>query len=144
VFCGPALSGVGLLIEGDLMRIVAIAVLISMCHVPAAFAGDTLRQAAVRAADRLAADEAAAARAANRSSAAPSAAIVKKPVAPRRMANFQQSPRGLEGATGMGARTKVLLGVGIAAALTGILLAIDSQVEDNTPSTKGERTNEPF
>ena len=126
------------------MRIVAIATVISMCHVPMAIAGDTLRQAAVRAADRLAADEAAAARLAKQTSAAPTVAIVKKPAASRRKANFLQTPPGLEGATGMGARTKILLGAGVAAALTGIMLAIDGQVEDNTPSTKGERTNEPF
>jgi hypothetical protein len=125
------------------MRIVAIGLLISMCHVPMAFAGDTLRQAAVRAAERLAADEAAAARAAKQTSAVPAVATVHKPAPPRRKANFQQAPRGLEGA-GIGTRTKILLGAGIAAALVGIMVAIDGSVEDNTPSTKGERTNEPF
>jgi hypothetical protein len=124
------------------MRIVAIAVLVSMCHVPAAFAGDTLRQAAVRAADQLAAAEAAAARA-NRTAAAPTAAVVKKPVAKNPKANFQQAPRGLEG-SGMSTGWKILIAGGVAAALAGIMLSIDGQVEDNTPSTKGERTNEPF
>jgi hypothetical protein len=124
------------------MRIAAIAVLMSMCQVPAAFAGDTLRQAAVRAADRLAAAETAAARA-NRT-AAIQAPVVRKPVARKPKANFQQAPRGLEGAGGIGTRTKILLGAGVAAALVGIMLAIDGEVEDNTPSTKGERTNEPF
>jgi hypothetical protein len=127
------------------MRIAAIAVVISMSHVPVVFAGDTLRQAAVREADRLAAAEATAARAKQTASSTQTPAVVaRKPLAKKPRANFQQSPRGLEGATGMGARTKVILGVGIAAALTGIMMAIDSQVEDNTPSTKGERTNEPF
>jgi hypothetical protein len=125
------------------MRIAAIAVLISMCHVPAAFAGETLRQAAVRAADQLAAAEAAAARA-NRTAAAPTSTVVKKPVAAKRKANYQQSPPGLDGATGIGTRMKILIGVGVAAALAGIMLSIDGEVEDNTPSTKGERTNEPF
>jgi hypothetical protein len=125
------------------MRIVAIAVLISMSHVPAVFAGNTLRQAAVRAADQLAAAEAAAARA-NRSAATQTPTVVKKTAAKKSKANFLQSPRGLDGATGIGARTKILLGVGVAAALAGIMLAIDAEVEDNTPSTKGERTNEPF
>ena len=60
------------------MRIVAIAVLISMCHVPAVFAGETLRQAAVRAADQLAAAETAAARA-NRTAATQTPAIPKRP-----------------------------------------------------------------
>jgi hypothetical protein len=101
-----------------------------------------LRQAAVRAADRLAAAETAAARA-NRT-AAIQAPVVRKPVARKPKANFQQAPRGLEGAGGIGTRTKILLGAGVAAALVGIMLAIDGEVEDNTPSTKGERTNEPF
>lgn len=125
------------------MRIAAIAVLISMCQAPAAFAGETLRQAAVRAADRLAAAETAAARA-NRAAAIQAPAVVRKPVARKPKANFQQSPRGLEGAGGIGTRTKILLGAGVAAALVGIMLAIDGEVEDNTPSSKGERTNEPF
>ena len=125
------------------MRIVAIAVLISMCHVPAVFAGETLRQAAVRAADQLAAAETAAARA-NRTAATQTPAIPKRPATKKPKASLQQSPRGLEGASGIGTRTKILLGAGIAAALAGIMLAIDGEVEDNTPSTKGERTNEPF
>ena len=124
------------------MRIAAIAVLISMCHVPAAFAGDTLREAAVRAADRLVAAEAAAART-KRTEATGTVAVAKKPLAGKPRANFQQTPRGLEG-TGMSTGWKVLIGAGVAAALAGIMLSIDGQVEDNTPSTKGERTNEPF
>jgi hypothetical protein len=125
------------------MRIVAMAVLISMSQVPAVFAGETLRQAAVRAADQLAAAEAAAARA-PRNDAAQKLAVGKKPIVAKRRASYQQTPRGLEGASGIGTRMKVLIGVGVAAALTGIMLSIDGEVEDNTPSTKGERTNEPF
>lgn len=124
------------------MRIVAIAVLISMCHVPAAFAGDTLREAAVRAADRLVAAEVAAARA-KRTEATQTVAVAKKPLAGKPKTNFQQAPRGLEG-SGMSTGWKILIAGGIAAALAGIMLSIDGQVEDNTPSTKGERTNEPF
>ena len=126
------------------MRIVAIAVLISMFHVPAVFAGETLRQAAVREADKLAAAEAAASRA-NQTASAPSpAVVVTKPLAKKPRASFLQSPRGLEGAGGIGTRMKILIGVGIGAAVVGIMAAIDGSVEDNTPSTKGERTNEPF
>ena len=124
------------------MRIVAIAVLISMSHVPAVFAGETLRQAAVRAADQLAAAEAAAARA-KRTEATQTMAVVKKPLAGKPRANFQQAPRGLDG-SGMSTGWKILIAGGVAAALAGIMLSIDGQVEDNTPSTKGERTNEPF
>jgi hypothetical protein len=124
------------------MRIVAIAVVISMCHVPAVFAGETLRQAAARAADQLAAAEAAAARA-KRTEATRTVAVAKKPLAGKPGANFQQAPRGLEG-SGMSTGWKILIAGGVAAALAGIMLSIDSQVEDNTPSTKGERTNEPF
>jgi hypothetical protein len=125
------------------MRTVAILVVISICHTPLALAGDTLREAAVRATDRLVAAEAASPRATPPNLwAAPAVAKVAKP---RRSANaLQQIPRGLEEATGMGTGMKVLLGVGIAAVLGGIMLSIDSKVEDNTPSTRGERTNEPF
>ena len=124
------------------MRVVALVVGISMCQVPAVYAGDTLREAAVRAADRFVAAEAASVRA-SKSDASPTAAA-SGPVAVRRQANFQQAPRGLEGASGIGTGMKVLLGVGIAAVLGGIMMSIDSKVEDNTPSTRGERTNEPF
>jgi hypothetical protein len=70
-------------------------------------------------------------------------AVAKKPLAGKPRANFQQAPRGLEG-SGMGTGWKILIAGGVAAALAGIMLSIDGQVEDNTPSTKGERTNEPF
>jgi hypothetical protein len=126
------------------MRIVATAVLISMCHVPFAFAGDTLRQAAVREAEKLAAAEVAAARANQTASAPIPAVVADRPVGKKPQANFQQAPRGLEGASGLSTRMKILIGVGIAAAVVGIMSAIDGSVEDNTPSTKGERTNEPF
>lgn len=124
------------------MRIAAVAVLISMSHVPAVFAGETLRQAAVREADKLAAAQAAAARA-NQTAVAP-VVVARRPLVKKPRANFQQSPRGLEGAGGIGTRTKILIGAGVAAAIVGIMAVIDGSVEDNTPSTKGERTNEPF
>ena len=125
------------------MRAVAIAVMISMCHAPLALAGDTLREAAVRATDRLVAAEAASSRASRTSATATATAVTRRGDA-RRPANAQQLPRGLEESTGMGTGMKVLLGVGIAALLGGIMMSIDSKVEDNTPSTRGERTNEPF
>jgi len=125
------------------MRAVAIAVMISMCHAPLALAGDTLRAAAVRAADRLVAAEAASPRVTHPKATTTTA--IAKAGAPRRSANaLQQLPRGLEESTGMGTGMKVLLGVGIAAVLGGIMMSIDSKVEDNTPSTRGERTNDPF
>jgi hypothetical protein len=131
--------------KGRIMRAVAIAVMISMCHVPVALAGDTLREAAVRAADRLVAAETASARASRTSATATAAAVtIPRRADARRPANAQQLPRGLEESTGMGTGMKVLLGVGIAAVLGGIMMSIDSRVEDNTPSTRGERTNEPF
>ena len=126
------------------MRIVAVAVLISMSHVPAVIAGETLRQAAVREADRLAAAEASVARARQNMSLQTPAVVAKRPAAKKPRVNFQQSAPGLEGAGGIGTRTKILIGAGVAAALVGIMAAIDGSVEDNTPSTKGERTNEPF
>ncbi len=125
------------------MRTVAIAVVISMCHIPVAHAGETLREAAVRAADRLVAAEAVAARL-KRTERAPTAAVAKPTVASRSRANFQQGPRSLHEDTGMGRGMKLLIGAGIAAVLGGVMLSIDGRVEDPTPSTKGERTNEPF
>ena len=126
------------------MRIVAIVVVISMCHAPALYAGDTLREAAVRAADRLVAAESASPRA-TRPNTSATAAVAARQAAARRPANaLQQIPRGLEESTGIGTGMKVLLGVGIAAVIGGIMMSIDSRVEDSTPSTKGERTNEPF
>ena len=124
------------------MRAVAIAVMISMCHAPAALAGDTLREAAARAADRIVAAEAASR--ATRTGATATATAVTRRAPARRLASSQQLPRGLEESTGIGTGMKVLLGVGIAAVLGGIMMSIDSRVEDNTPSTRGERTNEPF
>jgi hypothetical protein len=114
-----------------------------MCHVPVAFAADTLREAAARATERYVAAEASASRVIPTKRQEPMSTTAQQP-AGRRRASFQQTPRGLEGATGMGTGMKVLLGVGVAAALGGIMLSIDSRVEDNTPSTRGERTNEPF
>jgi hypothetical protein len=129
--------------KGPIMRMLAIAVVISMCHVPTAFAGETLREAAARAADRLVAAEAASSRT-GRTGAAATATVVTRRADTRRPANSQQIPSGLDESTGMGTGMKVLLGVGIAAVLGGIMMSIDSKVEDNTPSTRGERTNEPF
>ena len=126
------------------MRTVAVFLVISMCHAPALYAGETLREAAVRAADRLVAAESASSRE-TRSNASATTAVVARKAAARRPSNaLQQIPRGLEESTGMGTGMKVLLGVGIAAVLGGIMMSIDGKVEDNTPSTRGERTNEPF
>jgi hypothetical protein len=44
----------------------------------------------------------------------------------------------------MGRGMKLLLAGGFAAALAGIMLSIDGGVEDVTPSTLGQRVNEPF
>ena len=41
--------------------------------------------------------------------------------------------------SGMRTRNKLLIGLGIAAAFTGVALAIDGGVEDSTPSSRGER-----
>jgi hypothetical protein len=41
--------------------------------------------------------------------------------------------------TGMRTRTKVLIGLGIAAAFTAAALVIDGGVEDSTPSSLGQR-----
>jgi hypothetical protein len=135
-------SGISYESKGLTMRTVAIAVVISMLQVPALFAGESLREAAVRAADRVVVAETAAAR----TTATLGDKTQKPAVAPvkaARRANFQQGPRGLEG-TGMSRGMKLLLGAGVAAALAGIMLSIDGGVEDVTPSTKGERVNEPF
>jgi hypothetical protein len=41
--------------------------------------------------------------------------------------------------SGMRARNKFLIGLGIAVAFVGVALAIDGGVEDSTPSSRGER-----
>jgi hypothetical protein len=121
-------------------RALVVALILSVAHASAAFAGETLLQAATRAAERLAAAEASTMRSAPAGAAA---AAVKKTAPARRTAAFQQIPRGLD-ESGIRTRTKVIFGAALAAALAGIMLSVDGSVEDSTPSTKGERTNDPF
>lgn len=109
-------------------RALAIAVLLSFGST-SAFAGEPLLESAVRVARKMAAAE-------------PAGKAVR-PAPPAARANFQQAPPGLE-SSGLKTRSKILIGLGVAAVFVGTALAIDSRVEDNTPSTKGERTTKPY
>jgi hypothetical protein len=108
------------------MKRVLACVLIASLGIPSvSFAGETLLESATRVARKVVRAE-------------PPAKPVARPVA-----HFQQTPRGLE-SSGLRTRSKLLIALGVAAGFVGIALAIDSRVEDVTPSTKGERINEPF
>jgi hypothetical protein len=118
-------------------RAVAFALMLSIVHAPAAIAGESLMEAAARAADRVLA---AAPSPPASTAAAPASKDASRPAAARPAFQAGQSapPAPMSG------RSKLLLGLGIAAAVAGTMLAIDSRVEDNTPSTRGERINNPF
>jgi uncharacterized membrane protein len=104
-------------------RLVVLTLILTMGHASAAFAGDTIVAAARRAADNLGKMQASA-------PATPKAAYVQETAA---------RPGG-----GMSKGKKLTLGAIGAAAFAAIALAIDRRVEDNTPSTRGERTTKPF
>jgi hypothetical protein len=121
-------------------RLLVFALMISLGNASVAVAGETLLQAATRAAEELVAAEASSAQAAHARAAVPG---LNKTTPERQRVNFQQAPPGLQ-SSGLGRGSKLLIGLGIAASFVGIAMAIDSRVEDNTPSTKGERINEPY
>jgi hypothetical protein len=117
-------------------RVLACALVFSLGVPSMSFAGDGLLDSAARVAQNLARAQ------------APARQV--KPIVPPvlggdggQKANFQPAPRGL-GTSGLRTRSKILIGLGVAAGFAGLALAIDSRVEDVTPSTKGERTTRPF
>lgn len=121
-------------------RVLAGVLMVSLVNPSVALAGETLLASATRLAREVVATEA----------SRPQNAVAGKQIAPavaigekRKASRYQDTPRGLE-ASGLGRRSKVLIALGIAASFVGVAMAIDSRVEDNTPSTKGERRNEPF
>lgn len=107
-------------------RSVVLALMFSIGYASVATAGDTLLQSGQRMVIRQSA-----------SVPAPSAAAVE-PRRPRAAPAAAQAPTTL-GQSRMRPRNKFLIGLAIAAAFTGVALAIDAGVEDNTPSTRGER-----
>lgn len=108
-------------------RSLVFALMLSVGHASLAVAGETLLQSGQRIITR-------------RAAAAP--AVSTATVETRRLrADARaalQGPATLA-QSGMRTRNKFLIGLGIAVAFAGVALAIDGGVEDNTPSTRGER-----
>ena len=122
-------------------RVLVMVLMLSVANASAALAGETLLETAARVADHIAAADA----------IRPAEASTSRPNSPVRAESRRADARpaflqGQPGPAGAGLRPRVkwILGLGAAAALAGIMLTIDSRVEDNTPSTKGERQTTPF
>lgn len=109
-------------------RLVVLALLFSLAHVPAAFAGESLLESGKRAAQALAERE------------------PQRPATPAdRVATPKnlnlQDPQGQPGlaTSGLGRRSKIFIAVAAAVGFAGLAYAIDQGVEDNTPSSLGLR-----
>lgn len=110
-------------------RSLVFALILSLGHAPVAIAGETLLQSGQRIARRVAE---------SRPRLAPNAFEAKGIRADRDLQPALQTQPGLA-SSGLRKRTKTLIAVGIAAAVAGVMYAIDRGVEDNTPSSRGER-----
>lgn len=108
-------------------RSLVFALMLSIGHSSVAIAGETLLQSGQRIITRQAA-----------AAAVPATTTLetKRLRADGRAA--LQGPATLA-QSGMRARNKFLIGLGIAVAFAGVALAIDGGVEDSTPSSRGER-----
>lgn len=104
----------------------------SLCHAPAAFAAESILQAATRVAQEMARNGEVALATDGRAATSPAIAST------RSAATTTQAGPGLA-ESGLGKGKKILIGLAIAAAFVGIAYKIDHSVEDNTPSSKGER-----
>jgi hypothetical protein len=113
-------------------RLLVFALMFSLGHTSVAFAGDTLLAAALRVADELGRTEEAAP-----PTSAPPAGFLTPKAGPTARASAQEPGA----SSGMPKGRKVALAIAAAAAFAAIALTIDSKVQDDTPSTKGERTN---
>ena len=108
-------------------RSLVFALMFSLGHAPVALAGETLLQSGQRIITRQASAAPA---------LSPATVETKRLRADSRAA--LQGPASLA-QSGMRARNKFLIGLGIAVAFAGVVLAIDGGVEDSTPSSRGER-----
>lgn len=117
-------------------RLLVFALIASLGNTSVVFAGETLLESATRLAQEVARTQPSPpASGAQAKSAAPG--IVQAQTA-RQHVNLQQGQPGLQSA-GVGKRSKLLIAAGAAAAFVGVALAIDATVEDNTPSSRGDR-----
>lgn len=105
-------------------RLLALALTFLLGHASMALAGETILQSGQRIVSRQA--------------TADRAALYPTTQNPRRGDPALQGPTTLA-QSGMRARNKILIGLGIAAAVAGAALVIDRGVEDSTPSSRGER-----
>lgn len=114
-------------------QLVVFTVIASLCHAPAAFAAESLLQTATRVAQEMARSGEAVVTIAPRGVAPALAAPSERPAA----AATQAGPGLAE--SGLGKGRKILIGLAVAVAFAGIAYKIDHSVEDNTPSSRGER-----
>ena len=110
-------------------RSLVFALMLSFGHASVAVAGETLLQSGRRI---------------TRQTAAAPALSATTTLETKRLRADAATRAALQGQTtlaqsGMRTRNKFLIGLGIAAAFTGVALAIDGGVEDSTPSSRGER-----
>ena len=106
-------------------RSLAITLMLAFGHASVAVAGETLLQSGQRIITRQAA-------------ATPAVSATPTLETKRLRANAGRAALQAQGTlaqSGMRTRTKLLIGLGIAAAFTGVALAIDGGVEDSTPSS---------
>lgn len=109
-------------------RLVVLALIFSLAHVPAAVAGESLLESGKRAARALAERQ-----------LQPPAAPADRATAPKSL-NLQD-PQGQPGlaTSGLGRRSKIFIALAAAVGFAGLAYAIDQGVEDNTPSSLGLR-----
>lgn len=111
-------------------RSLVFALMLSIGHASVAMAGETLLQSGQRIITRQAA-------------AAPAVSatttVEKKHLRADTAGRAALQGQGTLAQSGMRARNKFLIGLGIAVAFAGVALAIDGGVEDSTPSSRGER-----
>lgn len=116
-------------------RLFALALIASLCYAPSAFAAESLLQSATRVAKEMS-QTGEATLTVVPSASAPVATAAGTPTTSAATAT-QPGPGLAE--SGLGRGKKFLIGLAIAAAFVGIVYAIDHAVEDNTPSSRGER-----
>lgn len=116
-------------------RLFVLALIASLCYAPSAFAAESLLQSAARVAKEMSQNGEAVLSVAP-STAVPGATVAGTPLASA--ATATQPGPGLS-ESGLSRGKKLLIGLAIAAAFVGIVYTIDHSVEDNTPSSRGER-----
>lgn len=110
-------------------RSLAFALMLSFGHASVAMGGETLLQSGQRIITRQAAAPA----------VSPITTLETKRLRADAAGRSALQGQGTLAQSGMRARNKFLIGLGIAAAFAGVALAIDGGVEDSTPSSRGER-----